>query len=335
MTAPATRKRLLSGIQPTGEIHIGNYLGAIKNWVALMESHESLFCIVDYHALTVEYDVEQFASRIRDAFAVNIACGLDPEKCIVFVQSQVPEHTELAWIFNSVTQMGELSKMTQFKDKSQKGESSNVGLFTYPVLQAADILVYKASVVPVGEDQAQHIELCRDIARRFNFRFKREVFPEAQTLHSEAKRIMGLDGERKMSKSVGNTIPVIAEPEPLAKLVRTAVTDTNRVRKSDPGNPDICNVFTSFHRFFTPKAQQDEIREGCTKATLGCTDCKAMCAANISAELAPINARYHELKKNPSTLDDMIRSGGAKARAIAQATMHEVREALGIGGIPR
>ena len=200
------KKRLFSGIQPSGDVHVGNYLGAIKNWVRMVDQYDCVFCIVDYHAITIEYDPQEMQKRILNAAAVNIAAGLDPNRCTIFVQSYVPEHTELAWILNTITPIGHLERMTQFKDKSkQHRENINAGLFTYPVLQAADIMLYKGEAVPIGEDQVQHIELAREIARKFNLRYG-ETFPEPLEILSEAPRIMGLDGKTKMSKSLGNYI---------------------------------------------------------------------------------------------------------------------------------
>ncbi|MDP7126760.1 MAG: tryptophan--tRNA ligase, partial [Candidatus Marinimicrobia bacterium] len=236
------KKRLFSGIQPSGEVHIGNYLGAIKNWTSLLDKYDCIFSIVDYHAITVEYDPAEMQKMIINAAATNIAAGLDPDRCIIFVQSQVPEHTELTWILNTLTPMGHLERMTQFKDKAGQNEKNvNVGLFDYPVLQTADILLYKGSAVPVGDDQVQHIELSREIARKFNSRYGK-LFPEPQHILSNAPRIMGLDGKNKMSKSMNNYISLIEDPEAIWKKLSRAVTDENRKRRDDPGNPDICNV---------------------------------------------------------------------------------------------
>jgi tryptophanyl-tRNA synthetase len=218
-------KRLFSGIQPSGEVHIGNYLGAIKNWIKLLDDYDCIFSIVDYHAITIEYEPCEMQKRIINAAATNIAAGLDPDRCIIFVQSQVPEHTELTWILNTLTPMGHLERMTQFKDKAGQNEKNvNVGLFDYPVLQTADILLYKGCAVPVGEDQVQHIELSREIARKFNTRYG-EFFPEPQHILSNAPRIMGLDGKNKMSKSMNNYISLIEEPDAIWKKLSSAVTD--------------------------------------------------------------------------------------------------------------
>ena len=298
-------KRLFSGIQPSGDIHIGNYLGAIRNWARLLDNYECIFCIVDYHAMTIEYDPELMAQRIMDAAVNNIAAGLDPERCILFVQSYVPEHTELAWIFNTVTPMGELERMTQFKEKSkQHTKNINAGLFTYPVLQSADILLYKAEAVPVGEDQVQHIELSREVARKFNGRFG-EFFPEPLALLSEAPRIMGLDGKSKMSKSLGNTISLMDSPDVIGKKLATAVTDEDRKRRKDPGNPDICNLFT-MHKSLSTQQQVDWVSNGCRTAEIGCVECKKVLAENMLETLTPIQDKNRELQKDPDYVRDVL-----------------------------
>lgn len=321
---------LFSGIQPSGEIHIGNYVGALRNWVRLLDRYEGIFCIVDYHALTVEFDVREMQRRIHDAARVNIACGLEPEKCILFVQSHVPEHTELAWVFNTVTPMGDLSRMTQFKEKSKHHEDNiNAGLFTYPVLQAADILLYKAEAVPVGEDQIQHVELTREIARKFNARYG-EVFPEpAQLVPKDGARVMGMDGKTKMSKSLNNYIGVLESPEEIWKKLAPAVTDENRKRRSDPGNPDICNIY-SLHKAFSESATVETVNRECRVAGIGCVDCKKMLHQSIVAELAPIQERAAALAAQPDYVNDVLAKGTARAQAIASATMAEVRQKTGV-----
>src|ERR1700674_2450160 len=239
--------RIFSGIQPSGSLHIGNYLGAVKNWVDLQHKYESFFCIVDYHAITQPYEPADLRARTLDMALSLLAAGLDPTKCTLFVQSMVPEHTELAWIFNTLTPLGELERQTQFKDKAQRQESVPAGLLNYPVLQAADILLYRATVVPVGEDQVQHLELSREIARRWNARFAggTPFFPEPKPLLTPTRRIMGLDGQSKMSKSMGNTIGLLEEPEEIWAKLRPAVTDPKRVHRTDPGTPE---VGTTYHR---------------------------------------------------------------------------------------
>lgn len=323
------KKRLFSGIQPSGDVHIGNYLGAIKNWVRMIDQYDCIFCIVDYHAITIEYKPKEMQRRILDAAAVNIAAGLDPERCTIFVQSYVTEHTELAWILNTITPMGYLERMTQFKDKSkQHRENINAGLFTYPVLQAADIMLYKGESVPIGEDQVQHIELAREIARKFNMRYG-ETFPEPQEILSEAPRIMGLDGKTKMSKSLGNYISLVETPESIWKKLSTAVTDENRKRRTDPGNPDICNLF-SLHKHFSKKEQIERINVVCRSAEIGCIECKNILSDNIIEALTPIRYRYEQLIKNPDYLLDRLRTGAKKCKNIAENTMIEVKKKMGL-----
>lgn len=321
---------LFSGIQPTGTIHIGNYCGAIRNWVRLLDTYDAIFCIVDYHAITAAYDVATMKQRTHDAALVNIAAGLDPERCILFVQSHVPEHTELAWILNSVTPMGDLSRMTQFKEKSRQNEDNiNAGLFTYPVLQAADIMLYKAVAVPVGEDQIQHIELTREIVRKFNARFG-EVFPEpAQLVPREGARILGLDAKAKMSKSLNNYIGLLESPEEIWKKIAPAVTDERRVRRTDPGDPDVCNVFT-LHRNFSDAETIATVDRECRVAGIGCVDCKKMLHRNLTAALEPIRTRAAELEGKPEVVREVLDHGAKTARARARATMQEVRGAIGV-----
>lgn len=327
---PDGRIRVFSGIQPTGELHIGNYLGAISNWVKFIDDYECFFSIVDYHAATIAYDRKDMPKRVFDAAVANIAAGLDPERCTLFVQSEVPEHTELAWIFNTVTPFGDVARMTQFKQKSRQNEENvNVGLFTYPVLQAADILLYKASAVPVGEDQVQHIELAREIARAFNSRFK-DVFPECQAALTEAKRILGLDGENKMSKSLGNTIGILEPPESIWKKLGPAKTDERRKRRSDPGIPEDCNIFMSYHRYFSPEADQAQVREGCTTAGIGCLECKKTLFANMEKVLKPIRDKADELRAHPCQVHDALDRGAARARKIAGEVIREARCAMGL-----
>ncbi|NUM35940.1 MAG: tryptophan--tRNA ligase [Candidatus Brocadiae bacterium] len=328
-----SKKRFFSGIQPTGQIHIGNYLGALQSWVELAKSgqYQAIVCVVDYHAITVPYNIEDIRSRIFNAANVIMACGISPENALLFIQSHVPEHTELAWIFNCCCMMGELGRMTQFKDKSKdKGESVNVGLFTYPVLQAADILLYKAGYVPVGEDQIQHLELCREIARRFNNTYG-DTFPETQPILREAKRILGTDGTSKMSKSLGNTLGVIETPEEIWKKLSTAKTDERRKTRKDPGVPEDCNIYMSYHKHFSSKEDLQHIDQECRKAGIGCLECKRILAKNMEAVLGPIRNRYYELQQNPSMVQDYLRDSAIKCREIAGETMQEVRQKIGVG----
>jgi tryptophanyl-tRNA synthetase len=321
--------RVFSGIQPTGEIHIGNYVGALRQWVSLMERHECIYAVVDYHAITVEYDRSLMAQRSLDAALILIACGLDPEKCHILIQSHVPEHTELGWIFNCVTPIGEVERMTQFKDKSRQHKSNiNMGLMDYPVLQAADILVYRAGYVPVGEDQVQHIELSREIARKFNARFA-GVFPEPEAILSAAPKILGTEGRNKMSKTLNNYIGILEDEKSVWDKLRTAVTDVARVRRSDPGDPEVCNIYT-MHRAFTASSVMEELNGGCRSASIGCIDCKRVLLKNMMAELTPIRERALSLREHPDFVMDALRKGAGECKRMAEETMTEVRSALGL-----
>jgi tryptophanyl-tRNA synthetase len=323
------RKRILSGIQPSGTIHIGNYFGAIENWVRLIKEYECFFTIVDYHAITVGYEPSLMQERIWEAALDNIAAGLDPARCTIFVQSHVPEHTELCWLLNCVTPIGELSRMTQFKEKSERErENVTAGLLNYPILQAADILIYKADAVPVGEDQAQHLEFSREVARRFNSRFG-DYFPEPATLIGRGARVMGIDGEAKMSKSLGNHIGVAEDPDAIWEKLRPAKTDEARKRRSDPGNPERCNIF-SYHKLVTPEGEIREIVEGCTTAGIGCIDCKKIFFKNLRKVLDPIRERREELRRNPEFVRESLREGARKARAIAQETVAGAKKLMGL-----
>ncbi|HOE18411.1 MAG TPA: tryptophan--tRNA ligase [Syntrophorhabdaceae bacterium] len=320
---------IFSGIQPTGDIHLGNYVGAIRQWVHLMEEYDCIFSVVDYHAITVEYPVEDLKHRSVETALILIACGLSPEKCRIFVQSHVPEHTELAWVFNCVTPIGELERMTQFKDKSKQHRGNiNMGLMGYPVLQAADILIYKAGFVPVGEDQVQHVELSREVARKFNARYD-EIFPEPQVILSRAPKILGVDGQAKMSKTLNNYIGILEEEKDVWEKLRTAVTDVNRVRRSDTGNPEVCNIYT-IHRAFSENTMLLEIDKGCRSAAIGCIDCKKMLFENINRELAPIREKAIALKNHTGYVIDALKKGARECSVIAKQTMDEVRKAVGL-----
>ncbi len=321
--------RVFSGIQPSGELHIGNYLGAVKNWVELQSEHECLFCIVDYHAITTPYEPEALRRRTRDMAISLLASGLDPARCTIFVQSAVPEHTELAWIFNSVAPLGELERQTQFKDKAQRQESVVVGLLNYPVLQAADILIYRAELVPVGEDQLQHLELAREIARRWNTRFGEMFFPEPKPLLTATRRIMGLDGQAKMSKSLGNTIGVAEPSAQVWEKLRPAVTDPKRVRRTDPGTPEVCNIY-HLHKAFSDAATVEHVANQCRTAGWGCIDCKRVLFESMERELSPVRDRTRELESRPDQVREILAEGAVRARTLAQATLREVKERMGL-----
>jgi len=324
--------RIFSGIQPSGELHIGNYLGAVKNWVTLQRKYESFFCIVDYHAITVPYDPADLRQRTRDMAVSLLAAGIDPSACTLFVQSMVPEHTELAWIFNTVTPLGELERQTQFKEKSGRQESIPAGLLNYPVLQAADILLYKADLVPVGEDQVQHLELSREIARRWNARFAPDAapfFPEPQPLLTPTRRIMGLDGQAKMSKSLGNTVGLLEDPKDVWEKLRPAVTDPKRVRRTDPGTPEVCNIY-HLHKAFSPAATVEHVALQCSTAGWGCIDCKKVLLESMEAELAPIRERAAEVRSQPNEVSEILGDGAARARSIAGPILREAKELMGL-----
>ncbi|MDE2878681.1 tryptophan--tRNA ligase [Candidatus Palauibacter soopunensis] len=323
------RKRVFSGIQPTGHAHLGNYLGVFRRWAAMVDEYECYYCIVDLHAITREYEREDLLRRVFDLTVSLVASGIDPERCTLFAQSHVPYHSELQWLFNTVTPVGDLGRMTQYKEKSQGRESVNAGLLNYPVLQAADILLYRAHFVPVGEDQRQHLELSREVARRWNGRFG-DFFPEPETLVGTGARVRGLDGVAKMSKSKDNTVRMVAEPDELWARLRTAVTDPARVRKDDPGNPHVCNVF-ALHEFFTDPADRAEIEILCQTAGIGCVACKRQLTDNVAEELAPVRERAAELRAHPERVIEILAAGAERARAEAARTMEVVRERMGVG----
>jgi tryptophanyl-tRNA synthetase len=325
----AAMARTMSGIQPTGNLHLGNYLGALVNFVELQARHEAFFCVVDLHALTQRPEPAALQRNVREVAIGMLASGVDPERATLFVQSDVPQHAELGWILTCLTPLGDLSRMTQFKDKSsQQPENINAGLFTYPILQTADIALYRAEAVPVGEDQDQHLELARETLRRFNFVYG-ETFPEPQTVRSPAKRVIGLDGEAKMSKSKGNEVGLFETADETMAKLRGAKTDPARLRKSDRGNPEVCNMF-AWHGFFTSDEQRAEIAAGCRSAQLGCVDCKKMLATNLERVKGPIRERGEALRQAPGRVDEILAAGAAKARAAAEATMQLVRERCGL-----
>ena len=322
-------KRVFSGIQPTGDIHIGNYVGALRQWVTLIDEYDCIYSVVDYHAITVEYRTDELRQRTIDTALILIACGLDPQKCRIMVQSHVPAHTELAWIFNCVTPVGEIERMTQFKDKSKQHRGNiNMGLMDYPVLQAADILVYKAGFVPVGEDQVQHVELSREVARKFNTRFQ-PVFPEPQAILSCAPKVLGTEGKSKMSKTLNNYIGILEDEAGIWEKLRTAVTDVARVKRKDPGDPEVCNIYT-MQRAFSPETALLEIDRECRSAGIGCIDCKKMLLGTMLAELGPIREKALSLKSNPDFVLDVLRDGAHACTLLAGQTMDEVRETLGL-----
>ena len=324
-------RRVFSGIQPTGTLHLGNYVGALKNWVRLQAEVESFFAVVDYHAITAPFDPAEMPGRIFDAALDVLACGIDPERCTFFVQSRVPEHTELCWIFNSLTSVGALERMTQFKEKSEQfRENINAGLFDYPVLQAADILLYKANLVPVGEDQLQHLELSREIARRFNQRFG-DTFPEPEPALSQAPRLMALnDPARKMSKSLpGSYISLADDGAAIRKKIGRAVTDVG----PDPTamSPGVKNLFTLLEEF-ADEATARHFHQEYAAGTLRYSELKPAVADAVVAALAPIRARREELVAHPDRVRAALDAGAERASTLARRTMDEVRQRLGLRG---
>jgi len=330
--AGGARKRVFSGMQPSGEAHLGNYLGALKRWVEMQDEYDCIWCIVDDHAITSGGNPADLPKNTFDLAVSFLSVGLDPSRSILFVQSDVPEHTELAWLFNAVTPVGDLERMTQYKDKSKQFESVPAGILNYPILQAADILLYRADVVPVGEDQRQHLELTREIARKWNAAYG-DLFPEPDATIGDVGRILGLDGEAKMSKSLGNTVGILAEPEAIWGAVRMAVTDPQRVRRDDPGRPEVCNVFT-LHSHLTKSVQGpdkvEEISHLCRTAGIGCVDCKRILADSIEEEFEPMRERAAALRARPSEVREILDDGASRARAIARETIGEVRERMGL-----
>jgi len=323
--------RIFSGIQPTGGLHLGNYLGALKNWARLQYQHDSIFCIVDLHAITVPYEAETMQELILDAAAMNLACGLDPEVAIIFVQSHVREHAELCWLLTTMTSVGRLSRMTQFKEKSARLEREhiNAGLFNYPILQAADILLYKADLVPVGEDQEQHLELARDIAGKFNITFG-ETFPLPAIALSSAPRVMSLaDPTAKMSKSVaGSAIGLADDPSVVHKAIMRAVTDVGPLPDGQMG-PGIANLFTLLKEFSSPEVVKS-FQEAYEAGQLRYAELKKQLAEDTVAGLTPIREKYNDLVAHPNKIKEILQNGADRARAIAEKTMIEVKQKMGL-----
>jgi tryptophanyl-tRNA synthetase len=320
--------RVFSGARPTGKQHLGNYLGAIKNYVALQDEYDCVYSIVDLHALTTLETTRDLKQNCLEMALDWLAAGIDPQKSIVFVQSHVPQVTELHTILSMVTPLGKLTDLPTFKEKIRDHPNNvNYGLVGYPVLMSADITLYKADLVPVGIDQAPHIEFTRETVRSFNYRFNTNVLIEPQMKVTQFPKIMGIDGVNKMSKSLNNEIEISATAEETQKRVLSMVTDPNRQRRTDPGNPDICNVF-ALHKIFSTAEQVENINTECRRAGIGCVDCKKMLAQNINANLAGLRERRTELAAHPQDVLDVLADGDKRARVIAEATMQEVRRAV-------
>jgi tryptophanyl-tRNA synthetase len=320
--------RVFSGIRPTGRAHLGNYLGAFKNYVALQDDYECVYCIVDLHALTTVEDTLNLKQNTFDLALDLLAVGIRPEETILFVQSHVPQVTELHTILSMVTPFGKLTELPTFKEKVRQSPNNvNYGLVGYPVLQSADIALYKADLVPVGIDQAPHIEFARETIRSFNYRYNTNVLIEPQMKNAAVQKVLGIDGKEKMGKSLNNQIELAATAEETSQRVMMMVTDPQRMRRIDPGNPDICNVFT-LHKVFTLSADVEMINIECRRAGIGCVDCKKLFAKNLNKTLEPFRSKRAEMAAQPLLVQEVLAEGAARARVIAEKTMQEVRAAV-------
>ncbi len=335
MGTSSKKKRVLSGMRSTGKLHLGNYVGALENWVRMQDQYEAFHFIADWHALTTDYaDTSRVKENSVEVMLDWLAAGLDPEKCVMFIQSHVPAHAELHLLLSMITPLGWLERVPTYKEQKENIKEKDLGTYGflgYPVLQSADILIYKADFVPVGEDQVAHVELTREIARRFNGFYRGErghVFPEPQALLTPAAKLPGTDG-RKMSKSYGNTI-MLTDPEPVVRQkLKTMVTDPARVRRSDPGNPDVCPV-GDLHKIFSDKETNAKVDVGCRSAGIGCIECKGWAADALVKVLNPMQERRKKYEDNPRLAWDILEDGSARARKEADATMEEVRAAMGM-----
>jgi tryptophanyl-tRNA synthetase len=329
-----SRGRVLSGMRSTGKLHLGNYVGALDNWVRMQDDYQCFFMVADWHALTTDYaDTSRIKENSLDVVLDWLAAGLDPEKSVIFIQSHVAAHAELHLLFSMITPLGWLERVPSYKEQQDNIKGKDLGTYGflgYPCLQAADILVYKADVVPVGEDQVAHVELTREIARRFNGFYGKsgDVFPEPKALLTPAAKLPGTDG-RKMSKSYGNTI-LLTDPEPVVRQkLKTMVTDPARVRRSDPGNPDVCPV-GDLHKIFSGKDTIAKVNEGCRSAGIGCIECKGWAADSLVKLLNPMQERRRKFEENPALAWDILEDGTNRARKAAGETMDEVRAAMGM-----
>jgi tryptophanyl-tRNA synthetase len=329
MTNPK-KGRVFSGARPTGRQHLGNYLGAIQNYVALQDEFDCVYCIVDIHALTTVESTEDLVQNTYEMALDWLAAGIRPEETIMFVQSQVPEVTELHTYLSMVTPLGKLTDLPTFKEKArQQPHNINYGLVGYPVLMAADIVLYKADAVPVGVDQAPHLEFTRETVRSFNYRYNTNVLIEPQMKATEFPKVLGIDGQQKMSKSLDNHIELASTPKETTERVMQMVTDPQRIRRSDPGNPDICNVF-SMHKVFSSAEEVANIDVECRRAGIGCVQCKQLFARNLNKNLAPFRERRTAFAQDPDRVWDILRGGQQRASAIAGQTMREVKAAMGL-----
>jgi len=323
------KKRLLSGMRPTGKLHLGHLVGALQNWVKLQEEYECFFMVADWHALMSEYED---SSHIREYSLDNVAdwisCGLDPKKSTIFIQSEVPEHLDLYMFLSCLTPLGWLERCPTYKEQLQEIKTRDLHTFAflgYPVLQAADILLYKSSAVPVGNDQLPHLEICREIARRFNHLYKKQLFPEPQSLLTEVPRLLGLDG-RKMSKSYNNTVDLSDSPSVIKTKIASMITDPKRIKKTDPGHPEVCNVH-SYYAVFAPEMKK-EVEDWCRHARKGCIECKQILAQRLINILEPIQEKRHELLKDKNKLSDILSDGNQRAKKIAAQNLEEVKRTI-------
>jgi tryptophanyl-tRNA synthetase len=332
---PPSKKRVLSGMRSTGKLHLGNYVGALENWVRMQDQYECFFFIADWHALTTDYaDTSRLKENSVEVLLDWLAAGLDPAKCVMFIQSHVPAHAELHLLLSMITPLGWLERVPTYKEQKENIKEKDLGTYGflgYPVLQSADILIYKADVVPVGEDQVAHVELTREIARRFNSFYagkRKYVFPEPAALLTPSPRLPGTDG-RKMSKSYRNAV-LLTDPEPVVRLkLKTMVTDPARVRRTDPGEPDVCPV-GDLHKIFSSKETMEKVYKGCRSAGIGCIECKSWAADALVQILTPMQERRKKYEDNPRLAWDILEAGSARAREIAGATMNDVRASMGL-----
>src|SRR5687768_9855144 len=324
----AKKGRVFSGARPTGRQHLGNYLGAIKNYVAMQDDYDCVYCIVDVHALTTVETTQDLKQNTVEMALDWLAAGIRPEDSILFVQSHVPEVMELHMYLSMVTPLGKLTDLPTFKEKiRQQPENVNYGLVGYPVLMTADIVLYKTDIVPVGIDQAPHIEFASEIVRSFNYRYNSKVLVEPQVKHTEVLKVLGIDGKEKMSKSLNNHIELASTPDEPIKRVKEMVTDPARVKRTDPGNPDVCNVYT-MHKIFSPPADIEMVNIECRRAGIGCVDCKKLLAKNLNQHLEPFRAKRAEFASKPGYVQEVLKDGAKRACVIAEKTMEEVREAI-------
>lgn len=325
------KERVLSGMQASGRLHLGNLVGAIQNWVKLQDEYDCYYFVADWHGLTTGYaDPSSIKESTKDLLINFLAAGLDPEKCTIFLQSRVLEHAELHLLLSMITPLGWLERVPTYKEKQEElkdRDLSTYGFLGYPLLQTADILIYRAKYVPVGIDQVPHLEISREIARRFNYLYK-DIFPEPEALLTEFPKVIGVDG-RKMSKSYDNAIYLSDSPEEVEEKLRTMVTDPARIKRTDKGNPELSPVF-QLHKIFSSKEEQGEVAEGCKTASIGCIDCKKILIKNIFRVMEPMWKRRNELLKNPNMLYDIVNKGTTKAKKTAEETMKLVKEAMGL-----